>query len=286
MPNMSQLQERSVGIVAVDKGRSTAIIEVTLAEVSPFIDGEITDNAEVSSVKGVASSGKAFDVNLRSTVTVKARWLPFGTNRATPSDVRRGMKVRVFQFGDEDEYYWSEMGDDPNLYKLETVVYKWSGNGQEDTPNDATNSYYFEINTHDGVVAFHTSDSNGEFGVWDVQINTKESILVIRDSLANFITMETQTGHIEAQNFKGTYFKMVGKDIMGYAGGTTTWECPVTNWKGDFNLKGNFNLDGNYQQKGNMAVVGEFALTGNGQCSGTFTANKIVSVTNAQAPNI
>lgn len=286
MPNVSQLEERSIGIVAVNKPRSTTIIEVTLAEVTPFLDGEITDNADVSSVQGSAADGKAFDVKLRSTGTVKARWLPFGSNRATPPDVRRGMKVRVFQFGDEDEYYWSALGDDENLFKLETAIFKWSGNGSEDQPNDASNCYYLEINTHDGLVAFHTSDKNGEFGVWDVQINTKESILVIRDSLANFITMETKTGHIEAQNFKGTYFKMVGKDISANAPGETNWTCPMTNWTGDFKLKGNFTLTGNYSQTGNMAIKGDFAVEGNGSVSGIFSAGKVNSTQPISAPNV
>jgi hypothetical protein len=277
---MSQLRPVAVAVVAVNKKRSSKIIEVADPEQNPFLDGELTDNVQEIQVQGSGANGAAFDIKLKATATKQATWIPFGSNRVTAPDVRRGEKVQLWQFADDDKFYWTDIGLDEHLRKLETVVFRLSGSQVEADGIDPTKDYYLEVSTHDGLIHLHTSAANGEPYEWDIQLNTKESILLARDSLGNFGTIESKEGHIEFQNFKGTFFRLVGKDVFGYASGTTNWSCPMTNWTGDFSLKGNFTLTGNYAQTGN------FVLNGDGNCTGTFTAGKLVSVSPAEAPNI
>jgi len=283
---VSALEDVSIGVVAINKARGSKVVEVVLSEVSPFLDGELTDNADTQAVAGLGVDGRAFDATLTSTGTVPATWLPQGSNRVMPPDVRRGTKVRILQFANDPQYYWSELGLDDHLMKLETAIYAFSGTSDEGANPDATNTYYLEISTHDGLVALHTSAANNEPNEWDVQVNTKESKFLVTDSLGNYVTIESATGLIEAKNYKGTTIRMEGKDVTGIALGTTTWTCPTTNWKGNFNLDGNFTLKGNYTQTGNMAVTGDFLVNGNGEVTGNFTAGKVTSVAPISAPNV
>lgn len=283
---VSLLTPFSVAIVASNKKRAGAngkpdrIIEATPIEVSQFLDGELTDNTDVNPVEGVSVDGRAFSHKLNSTSTVQAEWIPYDRGVVTPPDVRRGMKVVLYKFGDVDKYYWRYLGLDDDKFCLETFIVRWSGTKGESDGVDPDKDYYFEVSTHDGLVHLHTGTGNDEPHAWDLQLNTKESRLIVQDDIDNKITIESETGLIELKNFVGTYVKIEQENIDGYAAGTTTWECPQTNWTGNWDITGNFNLTGNYSQTGN------FALTGNGEVSGTFKAGKLISVQNAQAPNI
>lgn len=283
---VSLLVPFSVGMVASNKkrarpdGKPDRMIEVTPIETSQFLNGEVTDNTDVEAVAGVSADGRAFDHKLNSTSTVNAEWIPYERGVVTPPDVRRGMKVMLYKFADVDKYYWRYMGLDDDKFCLETFIVRWSGTQGEADGVDADNDYYLEVSTHDGLVHLHTGTGNGEPHAWDLQLNTKESRLIVQDDIENKITIESETGLIELKNYVGTFIKLEEENIDGYAAGTTTWECPQTNWTGNWAIKGNFDLTGNYSQTGN------FVLTGNGECSGTFKAGKIISVQNAQAPNI
>lgn len=283
---VSLLTPYSTGIVASNKKRAGAdgkpdrVIEVTPIETSQFLDGEISDNTDTESVAGVSADGRAFEHKLNSTSTVSATWLPYERGVVTPPDVRRGMKVMLYKFADVDKYFWRYMGLDDDKFCLETFIVRWSGTQGEGDSVDPEKDYYMEVSTHDGLVHLHTGTGNSEPHAWDIQLNTKESRLIIQDDMDNKVTIESETGLIELRNYVGTYVKLEEETIEGYAAGTTTWECPQTNWTGNWDIKGNFNLVGNYSQTGN------FALTGNGEVSGTFTAGQIISIQNAKAPNI
>lgn len=282
----SLLVPHSVGVVANNKkragadGKPSRLLEITLVESSMFLNGEITDNAEVTPVAGMSSDGSAFDVQLTSTTTVMAEWIPFSRGVVTPPDLRRGMRVLVYKFGDVDKYYWRYLGMDDNLFCLETFIVRFSGTQNEDDDIDAEKDYYLEVSTHDGLVHLHTGTGNNEPHAWDIQLNTKESRLIVQDDASNSLTIESENGVLELKNQLGTYIKIEGETIDGYAAGTTTWNCPQTNWTGNWQITGNFSLTGNYTQ------TGDFALVGNGSCSGTFKAGTLISSNPVQAPNV
>lgn len=289
---VSQLVPYSVGIVAANKapggedGKPERFIEAVPIETSMFLDGEITDNVDGSTVKLKDADGRSYEVILNSTATVRCEWMPMQRGVYTPPDVRRGMRVMILKFADADKYYWQYLGVDDDMFCLETFIVRWSGSPDENVTVSADSDYYIEVSTHTGNVQLHTSKSNNEPCEWDIQLNTRESRLMFADDLTNTITMESSTGKFEFKNFQNTYFKIEGMDIEGYADGVTTWTCPMTNWTGDWAITGDVAVTGNVTIVGDLTVTGGFSIAGNGECTGTFKAGQIVSTQDVIAPNV
>ena len=90
MFKLSKFHAHSLGIVAANKPLDSKIIEVTPIEDNPMASGELTDNIDIYEAKSSSTDGEAYQVELTTTNTIKATWLPIGTsNRLTAPDVRR-----------------------------------------------------------------------------------------------------------------------------------------------------------------------------------------------------
>lgn len=233
MTTESKLKKYSLGVVAMNKLRSSDLIEAVPIEDMNFVDGELTDNVAKYEAKGKDSQGQAYEHAIDSTVTILAKWIPDGTsNRLTPPDVRRGERVQIWQYGDQDKYFWSTLFYEPDLRKLETVIYSYSNTRDEDTKSAADTTYYFEVSTHDKHITLHTSNSDGEPFVYDIQLNTKEGFLLIKDDIGNYIQLDSKNVRIEAKNADGSWFDMNRKVISAYAPDTINLTA-----ENDINLK-------------------------------------------------
>jgi hypothetical protein len=201
----SKLQPHSIGIVAANKKLDSHIIEVTPTETVPMVNGEITDHQADYKAKGTDDTGAAYQVEVKTTVSIKATWLPLGSmNRKTAPDVRRGEYVQILRFGDTDEYFWMTLWDDLKLRKLETVIYAFSGTKVEGAEVNAENYYFLEISTHKKLIHFHTSKADGEPFTYDIQINTKEGTILITDDIGNYISFDSKGRQIEMKNADGS----------------------------------------------------------------------------------
>src|ERR1700690_1198965 len=87
----------SIGIVAENKVMSSKEVDCVPIESMNMLDGEIKSNPTTVETTGVDSSGKNFSTKAIVDGTVKATWLPFGSNRASAPDVRRGERVYLWQ---------------------------------------------------------------------------------------------------------------------------------------------------------------------------------------------
>ena len=260
---VSVMQPYSLGIVAVNKKLNEKTIEVVLVEEFPFLDGEVTDNTESYKAKGSAGDGRAFDIDLDTTATVKAQWLPNGmSNRLTAPDVRRGERVRIWRTADEDRYYWEEIGDDQRLRKLETIILAFSATQKEDEDPSPDNSYFLEVSTHRKCVTFSTSKANEEPYAYALQFELGKGSFVLQDDIGNLISLISKTAHIEVINSKGTKAELIGKDIKTKAEGSTTHECPNTSISGNVKIGGNLTVGGNTEVGGNVKIGGNVNVGG------------------------
>ena len=203
---VSQLKFYSVGVVAANKPLTSMEIEVTPMEDLPFVDGEITDKASKYKASATDKEGKAYSTEIDTTVSVKAKWLPLGqSNRMTSPDVRRGEVVMLYRFADTDKFYWTSLQNDTKLRKLETVIYAFSATVTEDEKGGADNMYWLEVSTHHKLIHFHTSKANGEPFAYDIQINTKDGCIVIKDDVGNLISFDSKEHRIEIINQDGSF---------------------------------------------------------------------------------
>lgn len=241
----SKLRIVSHGIVAANKPLNSNDIEVTPLEKLSMSNGEVTDNLTTQNAQGVDADGASYQTTVKTAATVTAEWLPFGSNRKTAPDVRRGEEVCIWQFGDADKYYWSELKYNPKLRKKETIKFQLSNTDEEDAEDNADNTYFLHLSTHLKLLHLHTSTSDGEPFGYDVAFNTKDGNLQITDTAGNSIYLDSASNRIVLRNADNTSFDLNGenlyinvvKNLSMKVGGDFTTEV-----KGSYNLK----TEGNY----------------------------------------
>jgi hypothetical protein len=215
----SQLRIFSIGIVANNKPLSTDIIQATPIESLTMLDGDIISNPLDAETTGTDASGTSYSTKVKTDNAVDAKWLPMGSNRRTAPDVRRGERVLLWQYGDTDQYYWTDMGWDAHLRKLETVSMSFSATMDEEADSlDPNNCYSLEVSTHTGQITLRTSKANGEFCVYALQINTKEGRVLLTDELGNEFELDSKNTNIQLLNADKTIVQLTKRKIYMYAG--------------------------------------------------------------------
>ncbi len=317
-PQTSNLRFYSMGIVAANKALSSKVIEVTPIEHLPFVNGQLTNTGTNVSTQGIDASGAAYSTQVATSVTIQATWMPEGdANRQTAPDVRRGEYVKLYQFADADKYYWTTSGL-PAQRKLETVVHAYSGSSDEGADLDATNSYYKEVSTHQGMITWHTSNANGEFTTYDIQLNAKAGRFVMQDGVGNSLIIDSTQNMFQFQNANGSLLQVLA-DAMTFTAPksiamntkdmtinssnsfklqtTTATIQATTTHNGDFTENGAFQLNGNMTTAANaggvgsagtgqIKIAGNMELDGSATMTGTVTATVINASQSITAPNL
>lgn len=220
----SQMHFFSVGIVAANKTLDSFDIEVVPVEQTPNLSGELTDNVEVKNAP-VKDGSSGSEVNVMSTNSIKATWLPLGqTSRKTAPDVRRGEKVQILRFGDADKYYWIDFEQTKTLRRLETAVFALSNNSKENEKDTSDSTYYLEWSTHRKLIHLHTSKNDGEPFTYDVQINAKDGKLIITDDADNTLRLDSRERSWRMQNTDGSFLDMTKAVITGKAADAINFE--------------------------------------------------------------
>lgn len=215
----SGLHIYSLGMVANNKELDSDIIQVVPMESTPFIDGEIASMPFDVETEGQDANGGNFNVKVTTDQAIEAKWLREShSNRLTPPDVRRGMRVLLWRFADENAYRWTDIGLDRHLLKLETVVYQFSATSDEAVDStELANSYYLEVSSHKKLITLQTSKANGEFCVYALQMNMADGRVLLTDELGNSVTLDSQETEITLENAETTMWSLSKRDLLGYA---------------------------------------------------------------------
>ncbi|BDH16658.1 MAG: hypothetical protein [Bacteriophage sp.] len=286
----SQFKLVSIGYVAENKSRTTDQVEVSLTELHPYIDGELTSSVSQDSVSGTDADGNAQTFTVIMANTVLARWMGDNTNRCSAPDVRRGEKVQIYQFGDTDQYFWSTFNPPgtPNVRKKETVVHAYN-NSTDETQNEATpdNSWFSEINTHEKHATFKTNKSDGEPFAYTLQVDAKRGNVVVADDAGTYFQMDSGNQHIQLVTAGGGIVEVNKNDVTITCGnitvnasGTITFNgangkvtIPNTAWTGGIGLSGDMESSGgSYTFNGPVAT--NDALTNKGKNVGAEHSHK------------
>lgn len=319
-PTVSKLQPYSIAIVAANKPLDSHDIEATPIEDLTMLDGEITDNVMEVTTSGAGEDGSSYQTQLQSTASVKATWLPLGgSNRKTAPDVRRGEYVVLYRFGDTDKYYWTTLFYDMKLRKLETIIFVLSNTQDESQDGTAENTYFMEFSSHNKLLHIHTSKSDGEPFVYDIQLNTKDGSLTIQDDIGNFFSFDSKNVRLELKNADGSHIDMDRQVINLYAPDTinlradkevnisagssfnsdaphittksnkTDNEVPDTTFSGNIDVGGNADIAEKTTMKSFSSGgggSGTFDVAGDGQFTGHVHVNKLTSSQPIDAPNV
>lgn len=203
----SALKFYSIGHAAENLTIGSVMLDITPSEKLTFVDGELKSNPTQDTVAGVDATGKSFSANATTNSSIKAKWLPLGSNRHSPPDIRRGERVLVWRYGDLDTFMWTDLGWDQNLRNLETATYVWNASqDQNDQTTSATNSYSVEVSTHKGTITVLTSQANGEKATYTIQLNAMNGSFTFADNLGQSLFIDSVNQRFFMQNQSKTSF--------------------------------------------------------------------------------
>lgn len=214
----SKLRVVSIGIAAENKALESLEIPVTPIELFPTIDGELVDTQTVMAVGGQDHRGVEYTLNVVSSNTLTCTWLPLGSNRVTPPDIRRGERLLIWQYADADTYYWTSMGLDDDQRRLETAIWGWSATpDNEATLSLAENVYSLEVSTHNKQITLHTTQADGEPFEYTIQLNTGDGIFFVTDQEGNSVQLNSAERIIKAINSDASEITIDKTKIFAYA---------------------------------------------------------------------
>lgn len=212
--SVSLLKLFSTGVAAENKALRSRELKVTPTEALPFLDGEIREAPTEMGFKGLDETDQVYEGTVFTDNVITATWLPRGSNRVTPPDIRRGERIDIWRVDGVDKYYWSCQGLDDHLRKLETVVFAISGNPNEGSEVlDVENCYFLEWSTHTKQVTFQTSKKNGEPYAYTLQFNTDEGRFMLQDDDGQEIILDSEQKQIKLINTMGTMIEINKKNI-------------------------------------------------------------------------
>ena len=224
--NKSKLFIKSIGYAAVNLELGSKELEVFPAEEFGYTDGEITDERETLEEGGIDAKGNSYIDSIETSNTLLASWMPFVSNRHTAPNVRRGERVILLQYADDDKYYWTTMGLDEHLRRRETIIYHISNTTDESTTAlNSDNSYSIIFSTHTKEITLQTTKSDGEPFYYILKIDTKNGLFVVTDDINNQISIESEAKRITLVNADGASVTLDKKNINLDAPDTITMKA-------------------------------------------------------------
>lgn len=211
----SKLHMLTLGIVAQDRSLNSTVIKVYPIEIIPNVDGELVPSTANLEGSGLDLNDNEYAVTVNISNYIEADWLSLSTNRTTAPNVVKGEQVIVWNYADTDQYYWTSMGRDDSLRKLETVVYHYSNvrDNLGDTPKSQANQYTIEVSTHGKHITVKTAKNDNEPFLYTLQINTHDGCVFIKDDVGNIILLDSKNTNITHRNKDDSLLSLHKKDI-------------------------------------------------------------------------
>jgi len=196
----SGLKPYSLGIVVETKPRGTDYILVSPIEVLNIQDqGSIKDSKKEFEGTTKSLDSVSFDTKHESKSYIRAKWLPYGeSNRSSAPDVKANETVILYKFADVDDYFWCDLMREPELRRLEDVLYSYSNKPSGTDAFDKDSSYFIRYNTYDKFIHLHTSNNDGEHCKYDIMIDAKNGSINIEDSKGNSLKFNSKEDSLVA----------------------------------------------------------------------------------------
>lgn len=211
----SQFRFMSMAVVAEHKPDGSPICQFMPYELFPLYDGELKSEVKPIIHKGVDKMGRSYQIGIKFDNCLKAEWLNFGgTHRATAPDLRRGERVMLMQFADEDKYWWVTLGKDDGYRRLETILWLFSDTIKKPTKKlTKLNSYWVEMSTKNKLITLKTVKENGEPYEYTFEFNTASGQVTLMDDIGTKITLVSGKDQIRMENKTGSFIDLKGGEL-------------------------------------------------------------------------
>ena len=218
-------------------------IRFTPIEHQPMNPGEETERVDTLAYTGEDYSGKAYATKANTSGALRAKWLPFGSNRITAPNVCRGEVVTIWATADHGEFRWVPDGDNDDLRNTEVVVFGFAASKDfSSKPNKATSMYIVEVNTEKGHMVVHTSTARGEVTTMTASIDAMKGQFSLEDGMKTKIFTDATEGLVTLSNRFGSTVG-IHQDRVWLEGARATINAK------SIDLTGNLNVDGEVTAK-------------------------------------
>jgi len=223
MLTQSLFRNISIGIVVKDILEDDLYVDIAPIEIQTSIDGELSATNDLEHTS-ISPDGTIANIKVIRSDIIKAKWVPLAaTNRLEPPTVCKGERVRIYQYSDSDQYYWTTLYNELELRKLEKRTIVVSNKSSIDIPPEEllNHSYYVIMDTINKIVKLRTSTTDNEYTTYEITIDTKEGQFEIIDGKGNQIHLDSQTdslsftiGKYAVHNHNGDEFLKIINDLI------------------------------------------------------------------------
>lgn len=190
-----------IGYALSNKKPNAKDIEILLPHLSSNLDGERPPMADLAGVELTDRFGNISADSIITTDGIFANWLPARSGVMEPPSIRRGERVLVYHQRGTEAYWWTEMGLDDHLRRLDTILIAISNTRDESTNQlNYDNSYWIEFSTLNKRISITTTKSDGEPFMYHLALDTKEGELKFIDDIDNSIRLVSKERLIELKN--------------------------------------------------------------------------------------
>ena len=193
MNMQSKLVMHSLAYVAEDYVEDSPYIKVLPIEIISDLTGRAGDiNKESVTTKDI--DGNNINVITDKTHVITAKWINFNEpNRLSAPNVHTGETVLLWKYG-ADRYFWTTFYNELDLRKREKATYIYSNKDDIKDVSKLKQAYYWTIDTINKFIRLHTDDQDGEATTYDLELNTKDGVLIVVDGLGNEIKLTSDAG--------------------------------------------------------------------------------------------
>jgi hypothetical protein len=225
-----------IGSAIEDKKYNSRLLKVHLTELLPYMEeSELQDYTSEEQVNIFNDEKKSNEVvNVKATNRIIATWLNLFSNRSNPPDIRKGERVFVIRYRDDDVFRWIPLGIDDNLRRLEVLRFHVSDDKEFDKDLNDNNTYFIELDTlYDKRIILQTSKKDDEKYFYTIVLDGKNNKMVFKDNENREIVLKSDTDNIKVQNKSKTYVELAKKNLKIKAKGSIS-----VNSEGTLLLKG------------------------------------------------
>lgn len=201
------------GIVTENNLAGNDNINVWMAELLPFEEGQVSNNQTSETQLLVDINGSPRRVSVDRSSKIEARWYCTTDGRQTAPNVTDGETVEIYQYAQESPLRWVSNGRQPELRRLEHVTVAYSNLSGGRSPFAQDSSYGHTWSTREKFVRLWTSKSDGEKYAYQFYFDTKSSRAAIHDDVGNALGFNSQSNEAFMRSSLGAYVRIVGNDV-------------------------------------------------------------------------
>lgn len=202
-----------IGYAAADKALDSRELLVYPAEFLPFLSGELSAKEIDNDV--VTNGRNTYQSTVKTTTILKCLYRDETSNRAFPPDIRKGEEVIIYNYGDDNTWYWKSSARNDNARRTETYRISVSGTLDNTAESSDDNTYFLELDTRRSHrIRLSTSNANGETFRYQLNLDADAGSVFLGDDAGNQIYINSAQPRLCMKNASNSLIDLNDKNIV------------------------------------------------------------------------